>query len=82
MNKLLSAKCSANVEKDTLGSHQSFREQVGSSTIKNYLRDVCVNILRKFGIIKLQSIYEKFEKAFDQMTLTPDELIKLNEEMA
>jgi hypothetical protein len=52
------------------------------STIKNYLRDVCANILRKFGIIKLQSIYEKFEKAFDQMTLTPDELIKLNEEMA
>jgi hypothetical protein len=38
------------------------------------MRETCSNILKKYGIVKLQSANEKFEKAFDQITLSNEEL--------
>lgn len=45
------------------------------------LRDICANILDVKGILLRQTVHEKYEKAFDMLILTQDELDKKGAEM-
>ena len=46
------------------------------------LRELTKSILSKKGMIKAQTVHEKYQKVFDKYTLSPEELKERAEEMA
>ena len=49
--------------------------------LNKQLRDFSADVLEKIGIIQKQTIYEKYDKAFDMLTLTQEELAKKKADM-
>ena len=82
IEKLFAARCRVVTEKTGPSEAEIIRSLVGNvSMLSGNLRELSKGVLRRKGMIKHPSIHEKYQKVFDKYTLTPDELLKLEEEM-
>ena len=83
VNKTLAARCTLTVGRTGPSAAEVKKSLVGGSSMAGKeARDLAAKVLGRIGLLRHQTIYEKYEKAFDRLTLTSEELDKLREEMA
>ena len=74
INNILAAKCRVTEDK-TARHHDEVKNMVGSTAMfSKDLREMNTQILKRIGVVKLQTIHEKYDKAYDKLTLTHEEL--------
>ena len=49
--------------------------------MKPHIRKHCGDVLTRLGIVQLQTVHEKYDKAFDKLTLTQEERLELAEKI-
>ena len=82
INTILAAKCRVTEDKAGPRLHDEVKNMVGgTSMFGNQLREMNTKILKRIGVVKLQTIHEKYDKAFDKLTLTKDELMAKKKDM-
>lgn len=75
---MLAARCRVVADKAGPTAHELLMEQVGGSgMMKPHIRVMCADILKRLGVVQLQSVHEKYDKAFDKLTLTEEERFAL-----
>lgn len=83
VEKLFAAKCRVVVERSGPSEAEIIRSLVGGASMLNgSLRELSKKVLSRKGIIKPQTIHEKYQKVFDKYTLSPEELAERMEAMA
>ena len=56
-------------------SHEVMQNAVGTSSMLTPIqKQTCADILKKIGIVQNMTYKEKYEKAFDQLILSPEEM--------
>lgn len=63
-------------------SHEVMQNAVGSSSMLSpQQKQLCGDVLKRIGIVQTMTYKEKYEKAFDQLILSPEEMKKKEMEM-
>lgn len=77
VERLFAAKCRVALERSEPSQAEIIKSLVGNnSMLSGPLRELSKNILTKKGIVKHQTVQEKYQKVFDKYTLSPEELEK------
>ena len=83
INKIMSARCQVNSSKAGPTAKELLNQQIGKSGMMHpRIRETVGETLKRIGVVQLQTIHEKFDKAFDQLTLTNEEKRAKMEDMA
>ena len=73
IEQLFAAKCRVVLEKSGPSEGEIVRDLIGNSgMMSKEIRDMTHSILKKKGMIKHQTIHEKYQKVFDKYTLTDE----------
>lgn len=78
----MSVRCRVNMKQDEegdpgeeLSAEQRMLAAVGGPSMLNAeQRKIAIEVLKRIGMVQTMTVKEKYEKAFDTLTMTPEEI--------
>ena len=75
IEKLYAARCRVNNDRNGLSEAAAVKAHIGNNgMLSGENRELCKAILQMKGVIKLQTLPEKYQKVFAKYTLSPEQL--------
>lgn len=83
IEKLYAARCRVNVDRNGPSEASAVKAHIGNvGMLSGDKRELCKAILQMKGIIKLQTLPEKYQKVFAKYTLSPEQLAQRERDLA
>ena len=75
LEKLLAIRCRVAVDENAPTFQETINATIGGqSMLKGRARELCVDALKRKGMVPTMTLKEKYEKAFEKLTLTPKQI--------